>query len=179
MRAVMRRERLGRGQALVEMAIAAPLLLLLVVGVAQVGVIVYDQVTIDTAAREGARVGSEQPNSSQAYSSGTATSPPYATCPASGSSTNPVCNAVWNASGLLTGHSMSVTIAPQQPGANPATCSSSPTAVADGYVQVTVSYQAPVFVPLLGQLFQTGPGVRQVTSVVTARVEPCTLTQGQ
>lgn len=185
MRAVTpRRRHRGRGQSLVEAAIAAPLLLLLILGVAQVGIIVYDQVTIDTAAREGARVGSEQPNGSQAYSAGAAASSPYPTCPASGTSTNPVCNAVWNASGYLNGQSMGITIAPQSPGpaavSLSATCSSQwPTAVPDGYVNVTVSYNAPVFLPLVGQLFQSSSGVRLVKSVVSARVEPCTLTQGK
>jgi Flp pilus assembly protein TadG len=171
--------RRSRGQALVELAVVAPLLVTLVVGIAQVGVIMYDQVTIDTAAREGARVGSEQPNGSAAYSSGTAVSSPYPTCPSSGTSTNPVCNAVWNASGLLNGQSMQVTIAPESPGSTTsASCSQWPTAVTDGYVRVTVSYNAPVFLPLVGQFFQTSPGVRQVTSVVSARVDPCSLTQG-
>jgi Flp pilus assembly protein TadG len=169
----------SRGQALVELAIAAPLLLSLLLGVAQVAVIVYDQVTVDTAAREGARVGSEQPNGSGAYSGGSPVAAPYPTCPSSGTSTNPVCNAVWNASGLLSGQSMAVSIAPQAASGYSPDCSSYPGAVTDGYVQVTVSYNAPIFVPLLGQLFQSSPGVRQVTAVVSARVEPCTLTQGR
>lgn len=160
------------------MALVAPLLLVLILGVAQVGVIVYDQVTVDTAAREGARIASEQPNGSQAYSGGVAAASPYPTCPSSGSSTNPVCNAVWNASGLLNGQSMTVGIAPQLPAGSPVPCAQWPLAAPDGYVKLTVSYDAPVFVPLIGQLFQSSPGVRRVTSVVNARVEPCSLTQG-
>lgn len=169
---------------MVELAIAAPLLLVLLLGVAQVGVIVYDQVTVDTAAREGARIASEQPNGSQAYAGGSAVASPYPTCPSSGSSSNPVCNAVWNASGWLNGHSMSITVAPQSVPAYdstalPAACASQwPSSVADGYVQVTVGYDSPIFVPLLGQIFQSSPGVRHVSAVVNTRVEPCTLTQG-
>ena len=178
MRAVIRRRHhRSRGQALAELAVAAPLLLVLVLGVAQVGVIVYDQVTVDTAAREGARIASEQPNSSQAYVSGSAVSAPYPTCPSSGTSTNPVCNAVWNASGMLNGQSMQVTIAPQ-PGSSYGDGGCTSTGSASGDVQVTVGYDAPVFVPLLGQIFQSSPGVRHVTSTVTLRVDPCTLTQG-
>jgi Flp pilus assembly protein TadG len=178
-----RARRRGRGQALVELALVSPLVLLLLLGAAQIGVIVYGQVTVDTAAREGARVGSEQPNNSQAYSNGSPVAAPYPTCPSSGTSTNPVCNAVWNGAGLLSGQSMSVTIAPQSV-SNPATEDSScttmsPPPVVDGYVQVTVTYDTPVFVPLIGQLFQTSPGHRRVSSTVLARVEPCTLTQGR
>lgn len=178
MRAVRWRHTRSRGQALVEMAIAAPLLLVLILVVAQVGVIVYDQVTIDNAAREGARVGSEQPNHSLAYVAGVRVSPPFPSCPSA--STNPVCVAVRNASKLLAGTAPTVTIEPDSAGASPATCSAMPSAVADGYVKVTVMYDAPVFVPLIGQFFQSSdsPGVRHVKSVVSARVEPCSLTQG-
>lgn len=160
-----------------EIAIAAPLLLVLILGVAQVGVIVYDQVTIDTAAREGARVGSEQPNNSQAYTSGAPVPSPYPTC--TPGSSNPVCMAVTNSSGLLNGTALITTIQPDSAGASPATCSTMPAAVADGYVKVTVEYNAPVFVPLIGQLFQSSAGVRRIKAVVSARVEPCSLTQGQ
>jgi Flp pilus assembly protein TadG len=165
------------------MAVAAPVLLALLMGIAQVGVIVYDQVTVDTAAREAARIGSEQPNGSQAYSNGAPVSSPYPTCPSSGTTTNPVCAAVWNDSGWLNGQSMNVGIQPL-PGAPGATLSQScqtnwPNSVADGYVQVTVSYDSPIFVPLIGQIFQSSPGVRRVSAVVSARVEPCTLTQGR
>jgi Flp pilus assembly protein TadG len=175
-----RHRRGGRsGQALVELAVVAPVLVVLLLGTAQVGVIVYDQVTVDTAAREGARVGSEQPNGSQAYVGGAPASQPYPVCPSTGTSSNPVCNAVWNASGLLNGRAMAVSVAPQPAGATPASCSGPSSWVADGYVQVNVAYDAPVFVPVIGQLFQTSPGTRRVTAVVTARVEPCTLTQGR
>jgi TadE-like protein len=46
------------------------------------------------------------------------------------------------------------------------------------YITVTVTYPVPVFVPLLGSLFQTQPGVRQVTSAATYAIDPCTLTRG-
>jgi Flp pilus assembly protein TadG len=44
-----------RGQAVVEFAIALPLVVVLVLGVVQVAVIVRDQLAIELAAREGAR----------------------------------------------------------------------------------------------------------------------------
>jgi len=46
------------------------------------------------------------------------------------------------------------------------------------YVTVTVSYPVPIFVPLLGAIFQTQPGIRQITTSVTYAIEPCTMTQG-
>jgi hypothetical protein len=59
-----------------------------------------------------------------------------------------------------------------------ATCS---TAVADtGYVQVTVSYSAPVFVPIVGKYFESpqGSGTRVVQATQRMQVEPCAVTQG-
>jgi Flp pilus assembly protein TadG len=59
-----------------------------------------------------------------------------------------------------------------------ASCSSS---VSDtSYVQVTVAYNAPVFVPLVGKYFESpaGSGTRTVTATQRMQVEPCTVTQG-
>jgi Flp pilus assembly protein TadG len=63
---------------------------------------------------------------------------------------------------------------------DPATpaCSSS---VADtSYVQVTVTYHAPVFVPFVGRYLESpaGSGSRAVTATTRMQVEPCTITQG-
>jgi Flp pilus assembly protein TadG len=94
-----------RGQAMVETALAAPFVLLLLAGGAQIASISYGQVTIDTAAREGARVATEHPvtaltNSSTGVSffstSGTST---Y-TCNGA-TDPNIVCQAVYGASGLF------------------------------------------------------------------------------
>ena len=49
----MRRQR--RGAALVELAIAMPLLLLLLLGIIEFGMIMHAQVMLDQGAREGAR----------------------------------------------------------------------------------------------------------------------------
>ena len=51
-------------------------------------------------------------------------------------------------------------------------------AAAGDYISVTVRYPAPVFVPVIGSLFATGPGVRQVSATITVAIEPCTMTQG-
>ena len=65
MRAVNRVRRSGRGrasgQSLVELALVAPILLVLIVGGAQIGALVYGGISVATAAQEGARVASEQP----------------------------------------------------------------------------------------------------------------------
>ena len=47
-----------RGQALVEFALLAPILVLLVLGVIQFGIIFYGQITITASSREGARMAS-------------------------------------------------------------------------------------------------------------------------
>jgi Flp pilus assembly protein TadG len=52
---------------MVELALVAPILLVLIVGRAQIGSIVYEGVSVATAAQEGARVASEQPINSAAY----------------------------------------------------------------------------------------------------------------
>jgi hypothetical protein len=44
------------------------------------------------------------------------------------------------------------------------------------YITVTVSYPVPVFVPLLGSIFQTQSGLRQISESVTYAIEPCTMT---
>jgi Flp pilus assembly protein TadG len=59
-----------------------------------------------------------------------------------------------------------------------APCSSS---VSDtSFVQVTVSYTAPVFVPVVGRYFENpqGSGGRVVTATQRMQVEPCSVTQG-
>lgn len=61
--------------------------------------------------------------------------------------------------------------------APPATCP--PPTIPDTYfIKVTVSYPVPIFVPVVGGLFQSQAGLRTVTASVTDAVEPCTLTQG-
>jgi len=97
--------RRSRGQAMVETALAAPFVLILLAGGAQVGSIAYGQVTIDTAAREGARVASEHPVTALTntatgvvfFATGSSTS--Y-TCNGPGD-TNTVCQTVYQAPGLF------------------------------------------------------------------------------
>lgn len=86
-----------RGQALVEFALIAPFLVILLAGGSQVGAIAYTQISADTAAREGARAGVQAPNKSLAWALGPGTH----TCTASDYASNPVCVAVLNADGFL------------------------------------------------------------------------------
>lgn len=88
-----------RGQALVEFALIAPFLVILLAGGSQVGAIAYTQISTDTAAREGARAGVQAPNKSLAWAGAT---PGTRTCTASDYTSNPICVAVLNADGFLT-----------------------------------------------------------------------------
>ncbi len=99
----MRRSPRGRGQALVEIAIAAPFLVLLLGGAAQIGTIAYGMVSVDSAAREGARVATENPHTAL----DPLASSPY-TC--TSNDANAVCLAVRNASGQLDSSKLTITI---------------------------------------------------------------------
>lgn len=170
-----RQHRGGIGQSLVEFALVAPILLVLIVGSAQIGALVYGGISVATAAQAAVRMASQQPIGSGAYvvSGASAAVGPGATCPASG---NPVCAAVSQAKGLLT--AVNTTVAPGTvPGAGTA-CP--PRSVGDGYITVTVAVNVPIFVPILNSILaNTRDGsYRTMSDTVTARVQPCTLTNG-
>ena len=168
----------SRGQALTEFALAATILLTLLVGVAQVAVIYFALVAVDTAAREGARVASEQPGNTTTFSS------PLAggshTCTTASSEPN-ACKAVYNSTrsalgGLIKESNLNTTIvASVFPGAwPPAACAQPPKGPSDGFVTVRVAYDVPIFVPIVGSLLSTGgTNHRTVASTVEMRVEPC------
>jgi Flp pilus assembly protein TadG len=105
-----------RGQSLVELALVAPILVAMLLGAAQVGSIAFGLVSIDTAAREGARAGAIAPNKSLIdystnttwYTSSTTTHQcntadfgPVPGGPPPGTPGNPICEAVLNSSGTL------------------------------------------------------------------------------
>jgi Flp pilus assembly protein TadG len=100
----LRRRRLGRGQALVEMALIAPFLVLLLLGGTQVGQIAYSQVSLDTAAREGGRAGAAAPDAALSWDTNGAIGASHncTTADFVQGSGNPVCIAVANGSGFLT-----------------------------------------------------------------------------
>jgi Flp pilus assembly protein TadG len=178
MRAV-RPDRKGQNAAaLAELAILSPVLLFLLTGVAQIGIILASQISIDTAAREGSRVASQQPNNSQAYQHGIPQS--VTTCPGNGS--NPVCAVVVNSAGTLNINQANITIQPTKPsGGAYSTCGASvPQSqfVADGYVQVAITYNVPIFVPFAGPLLSTpGQNYRQVTATSIQRTGSCGLVE--
>jgi Flp pilus assembly protein TadG len=62
-----------------------------------------------------------------------------------------------------------------------AACPGAVTGVRDGYISVTATYQAPIFIPLLGGMLadSTDSSHRTMTDTVTTRVEPCAVTQGR
>ena len=111
MRAVRRRRACGAGQALVEMSLIAPALVILLGGASQIGVIAYGGVTVGTAAREGARIAAEYPNRSLDFVSSLGTT--VYTCgqnPADSETEGSVCDAVRSASGLISGSSLTIVI---------------------------------------------------------------------
>lgn len=160
---------------MLEFALIAPVLLVLVVGAAQLGAILYAGVSVASAAHDGATAASEQPINSGAYVAG----PPVAvalaptTCPAAN---NPVCAAVAQSQGLL--GTTATTIAPGSAVGTGAGCATG--SVPDGYVTVTVSNDVPIFVPFLNNLLANSAGgsVRTISTTVTMRVEPCAMTNG-
>jgi hypothetical protein len=85
------------------MAITAPFLLMLLGGATQIGTIAYGMVSVDTSAREGARVASENPHTALDPLAGS----PYS-CTAN--DPNSICLAVRNASGQLDASRLTITI---------------------------------------------------------------------
>ncbi|HXA27124.1 MAG TPA: TadE/TadG family type IV pilus assembly protein [Candidatus Angelobacter sp.] len=101
----LRRRNRSRGQSLVEMALLAPVLLILLLGTLQVAYLGYGAVTLDTAAREAGRIASINLSS---LSSIALTGNTY-TCSANpANDPNPICQAVANNAGLLSGHTFSL-----------------------------------------------------------------------
>jgi Flp pilus assembly protein TadG len=162
---------------MLEFTLIAPVLLVLVVGAAQLGAILYAGVSVASAAHDGATAASEQPITSGAYvvnGTGVAVASAPTTC--APASTNPVCVAVAQSQGLLT--TAATTISPGSAVGTGSGCSA--TAVPDGYVTVTVSDDVPIFVPFLNTLLanSAGSSVRTISTTVTMRVEPCGMTAG-
>jgi TadE-like protein len=184
---VPRAKRRGsRGQALGELALVGILLIVLLVGTGQFGVLYYDTMSIDTAAREAARVASENPGGSGVFSSpNSPTSPGSHTCTGTGD-TNVGCQAAYNSThsgtlgGLINTANLSVTLQGSTfSGSSPAVCPEGG-GTSDGVVAATVSYNAPVFVPIVEQLIATpGHTYRTVTATVSLRVDPCNSTLGR
>lgn len=102
----LRRRRWTLGQAMVETALLAPVLLVLLLGGMQVAYLGYDAVSIDTAAREGARVAVENAQTALSFSGTTPSTYKCASNPANDA--NPICKAVANNAGLLNGQTFAL-----------------------------------------------------------------------
>lgn len=177
----LRRKRRSGAQSLVEFSLAAPIVLVLIIGAAQLGAILYANITVATAARDGARVAATQPINSKAF----LPVPPASPYPTGSSyhcasgDTTPACQAVTSSQGLLSNLDTTVsgTAVPGPYSYGGYSCPSN--AVQDGTVTVTVTSQVPIFVPILNQVFAQGGGnQRAISTTVTMRVEPCGMTQG-
>lgn len=177
MRACRRPLRTGHtgGQSLVEFALIAPLLIVLLVGGAQIAAILYAGISVASAAHDGAKVASEQPINSKAYATGGA-SGSGATCPPPAG--NPVCLAVAQSEGLLSPATTTTVISVGSPLGTGTGCPTG--SVPDGYVTIQVSNKVPIFVPFLNNLLADTPGgtVRTISTTVIMRVEPCSMTNG-
>jgi len=176
------------GQNVVEFALVATFLILLVGGIAQFGMVYNVLISVQTAARESARVAAMNPRNTGLFSS------PYTPAAPRGSGTpytcsgpsDPIlaCKAAYNSTHQTLGGlidpttfvvSLSAATFPGNP--SPGTCGGIGTN--DGVVTVSISYNAPLFVPIIGQMLSTGGNnYRTVTSVSIIRVEPCANTSG-
>jgi Flp pilus assembly protein TadG len=154
----------------VEFAMIAPILIVLIVGAAQVAAILYAGITVASAAHDGAKVATEQPYNSTAFGTG-GTAGTGVSCGTAPS--NVVCQAVAQSKGLL--GTVDTTVYPGTAGTACATAGSS-SWVGDGYVTVKVSNNVPIFVPFLNNLLATsGQTYRTISASVVMRVEPCTM----
>jgi Flp pilus assembly protein TadG len=176
----LRRER-QRGQALVEFALSMLLLLLLVGGAAQIGVIYYTLLSVDSAARESARVASENPGNTGVTPNVTGAQP----CTPLGGDTRLACKAAVNSThngvfgGLVDPTQLDVNLSWASFAGSTAKSCPGGVGTSDGVVTVAVSYNAPIFLPIVGPIFATGTNpYRTVTGTEIIRVEPCNTTFG-
>jgi TadE-like protein len=162
-------------------------LLTFLVGIAQVGLLYYDQMSVDTGAREAGRVAAENPGNTGLFSGAYAPSLPRSSAYACAGSGDPIltCQAAYTSTnngplgGLIVPANLGVGFAGSvYPGGSPVVCTQG-TGTSDGEVIVTVTYNAPVFVPFLGALLATpGHSYRTVKASVRVRVAPCNETKG-
>lgn len=199
MRGVRRGRRRHQGQSLAELSLVAPLLILLLLAAGQFGAILFGAISLDTATRDGARAAAQQPYGSGAFSG----APNMTNCTPVSAGANPVCQAVCEAAGgkpatvpspsctgagltiNVTGITVNCTSYTATGCTNPspifAPCTSSwPNGIRDGYISVTATYEAPIFIPILGGMLadKGNSSVRTLQETVTTRVEPCSITQG-
>ncbi|MFN2582257.1 MAG: TadE/TadG family type IV pilus assembly protein [Candidatus Dormibacteria bacterium] len=189
MRTVARVRRLrrarSRGQSIVEFSLAGLFLVLVLVGAAQFGLVYYDSMAVETAAREATRVAAEQPVNSGLFSNPNSPSSPGQHICSGSADSNVVCAAAYKSTyklpdGLLDPTKLSVSMQASSFAGNTATTCPMGTGTSDGQVSVTVSFNAPLFVPFINTILGTDAGntYHTVTSTTTIRVEPCDVTLG-
>lgn len=167
------------GQSLTEFGLVAIILITMFLGIAQIGQLMFAQITLDTAVREGARLASERPNDSGVSSGGNYVAGGV-TCPVSG---NIVCNQVNRSAGNLFISSSALTI--QFKAVDTAAtwkstgCAQKATEPSDGYVEVIATYNAPIFIPLLGNMLANNGNARTMTATATNRIEDCGITTSE
>lgn len=125
-----------RGQALVELALVAPILLLLLLGAVDLGRVWQSQIIVENAAREGAMEGMFKPN---AFIAGQ-------NCTSANQDTNRIMCRVMNET---RGSSITVTAADVTKTCNPASCAPGTTA-APSTITVRVTGQFSLLTPLMG-----------------------------
>ena len=106
-----------------ELALAGPLLIILLAGGTQFGSLAFGQITVDTAAREGARTAISSPVSSLGSFFSTS-GPTSTTCQNQPSYSNPVCQAVLDSPGNygvlgFTPKNFTITVTANQPSGGP------------------------------------------------------------
>lgn len=137
------RSRRDEGAAAVEFALVSTVLILLLIGIVQFGILFYQWVELTHAAREGVRWASLE------YPAGSVTTPGTVRYKAAQSSPG---------LGLT---DADIAVSPDDPGiddvGDPAT--------------VTVTHDVPIFTPFMQGLFGTDDGTFQLHSTATMRIE--------
>ncbi len=178
--------RWNRSQALAELAVLTPLLLLMLLGVAQIGVLFYSASIASSVARNAALAATTTPVASGAFTQAGGTA--WTSCLESPSG-NPACI---SASSSMGPYDMSAFTSITVYGSSatggslgsPTLCPSSREPGYDGsgsgnaYVTVHVTLDAPIFIPLFGTLFvNAAHSTHALAASAIARVAPCSITE--
>lgn len=150
-----------RGQALVEFAIVLPLLILIVLGIMQFGLLFWTQITVTQITRDTGRWAATQPGCDSA----TVPVATEANDVAARSSlyayggTLQTVGSAW----FMDNGTTSVTTGPNCPPEDNSEVR---------YVEINISHQVPVFLPMLADNGCAGSCMRSLSSEVRYRLEP-------
>jgi Flp pilus assembly protein TadG len=157
---------------MVEFALLAPMFLLLVIGLLITGVVVLNDVELSNGVRDGARAGAIC--GSQLFNTNTSAQLPNATACNKQNLVTYVQSRISTIPGItpqisvdFCGGTGSSSLTCGSNGTNATTCSPGQK------IQVSASYQQPLFAPLIGNFFgdSGNPGVRTITAVAEATCE--------